>query len=91
MPLTPAASLLDDLRVVFATAEQDWGWSEDLVGRLAEMRPGLYGGWDADTLARALSGLGIETRQLNRRPTAASEPTRGGSGRPAGSTALRYR
>lgn len=64
--LTPAASLLDDLRVVFATAEQDWAWSEDLVARLAEMRPELYGGWDADTFARALSGVGVTTRQLNR-------------------------
>jgi S-DNA-T family DNA segregation ATPase FtsK/SpoIIIE len=66
VPLTPAASLLGDLRVVFATIEQDWSWSEALVGRLAGMKPELYAGWDADTLARTLSGLGVATRQLNR-------------------------
>ena len=65
-PVTPAASLLDDLRVIFATIEQDWSWSEDLVGRLAAFKPELYAGWDADTLARTLSGLGVTTRQLNR-------------------------
>ena len=65
-PLTPAASLLDDLRVVFATIDTDWSWSEDLVAKLAAMKPELYAGWDADTLARTLSGLGVTTRQLNR-------------------------
>lgn len=65
-PLTPAASLLDDLRVIFATIETDWSWSEDLVVKLAETKPELYAGWDTDTLARTLSGLGVTTRQLNR-------------------------
>ena len=87
-PLTPAASLLDDLRVIFATIDTGWSWSEDLVAKLAEAKPELYAGWDADTLARTLSGLGVETRQLNRtRPRRTpSEPPRSGSGRPAGSS-----
>ena len=66
VPLTPAASLLDDLRVIFATIDTGWSWSEDLVAKLAETKPELYAGWDADTLARTLSGLGVTTRQLNR-------------------------
>ena len=65
-PRISAASLLDDLRVVFATIQTDWSWSEDLVAQLAETKPELYAGWDADTLARTLSGLGIDTRQLHR-------------------------
>lgn len=64
-PLTPAASLLEDLRVVFATIETDWAHSEDLCARLAELR-GAYAGWTPDVLARNLRALGIETRQLNR-------------------------
>ncbi len=64
-PVTPAASLLDDLRVVFAATETDWAHSEDLCARLAELR-GAYAGWTPDVLARNLRTLGIETRQLNR-------------------------
>jgi hypothetical protein len=43
VPLTPAASLLDDLAVVFATieTETDKVWSEDLCRRLGELRPEL--------------------------------------------------
>ena len=51
---------------IFATIDTDWSWSEDLVGHLAAAKPELYAGWDADTLARTLSGLGVTTRQLNR-------------------------
>jgi S-DNA-T family DNA segregation ATPase FtsK/SpoIIIE len=64
--LTPAAALLDDLRVVFASAEVTWMWSEDLVARLAELRPDVYTRWDPELLARSLRALGIETKQLNR-------------------------
>ena len=59
----PAASLLDDLQVVFATAERLW--SEQVCELLAELRPEVYGGWTPDALAAALKPLGIETRQIS--------------------------
>ena len=59
---TPAADLLEDLRVVFATAERMW--NEDIVTGLAELRPTVYGDWTAAVLARALrERYQIETRQ----------------------------
>jgi S-DNA-T family DNA segregation ATPase FtsK/SpoIIIE len=91
-PLTPAASLLDDLAVIFATIDTDWSWSEDMVAKLAETKPELYAGWDADTLARTLSGLGVTTRQLNRTGPdgrRANRPRRD-SGGSSGSTAPGY-
>jgi S-DNA-T family DNA segregation ATPase FtsK/SpoIIIE len=63
-PLTPAASLLDDLRVAFATIETDKVWSETVCERLAELRPELYGGWTPDALAAAVKPLGITTAQV---------------------------
>ena len=59
-------NLLDDIQVVFATTEQNWSWSEDLVERLAALRPDIYSRWNPDVLARNLRALGVETRQLNR-------------------------
>ena len=74
VPLTPAASLLDDLRVIFATIEQDWSWSEDLVARLAAVKPELYAGWDTDILARTLSASGSRPAS-----STAAAPTGAGS------------
>jgi S-DNA-T family DNA segregation ATPase FtsK/SpoIIIE len=72
-PMTPAASLLDDLRTIFATAEvtwawseDPWAWSEDLVQRLAAFRPDVYAQWDVELFARSLRAIGVETKQLNR-------------------------
>lgn len=59
-------NLLDDLQTVFATAERVWVWSEEAVRLLGELRPAVYGGWNADVFARNLRALGVETRQLNR-------------------------
>jgi S-DNA-T family DNA segregation ATPase FtsK/SpoIIIE len=63
-PLTPAASLLDDLRVVFATITVDKVWSEDVCARLAEHRPELYREWTPEVLAAALKPYGITTGQV---------------------------
>ena len=59
-------NLLDDVQTVFATAEVLWLWSEDLLARLAELRPDIYTRWGTEVLGRNLRALGVETRQLNR-------------------------
>ncbi|MBN9101788.1 MAG: cell division protein FtsK [Pseudonocardia sp.] len=64
-PVT-AYNLLHDVETVFATAERVWFWSEDLVERLASLRPDIYKAWNTDVLARNLRALGVETRQINR-------------------------
>ncbi|MGH3979600.1 MAG: cell division protein FtsK, partial [Pseudonocardiaceae bacterium] len=64
---TPAATLLDDLAVVYAASvrtDRPGAWSETLCELLADHRPELYAGWDADALAAALRPLGVETRQI---------------------------
>ena len=59
---TPAAELLDDLRVVFATAERLW--VDTILGELIELRPDVYGGWTPAVLSSALrQRYGIESRQ----------------------------
>lgn len=64
VPLTPAASLLDDLRTIFATATVEKMWSEDVCVRLAELRPELYGRLTPEALAAALKPHGITTAQV---------------------------
>jgi len=64
----PAVSLIEDLQVVYATAERadrPGVWSEDLCALLTELRPELYASWTPDVLAAALKPLGIDTGQLN--------------------------
>lgn len=61
-----AYDLLADAETVFATSERQWAWSEDLLERLAALRPHIYSRWTVDVLARNLRALGVETRQLNR-------------------------
>jgi DNA segregation ATPase FtsK/SpoIIIE, S-DNA-T family len=63
-PLTPAASLLDDLAVVFARCEQDKVWSEEILRLLAELRPELYAGWGPEQLAAAVKPYGLATGQV---------------------------
>src|SRR6266508_2621295 len=41
-----AVSLLDDVAAV-VPAREDTVWLETVAARLAELRPGVYGGWDA--------------------------------------------
>ena len=64
VPLTPEASLLDDLRVVFATIEQDRVWSETVCEHLAQLRPGRYGDLTPAALAAAVKPYGLTTGQV---------------------------
>lgn len=60
--------LLDDLQFVYARAErrdQAGVWSQTLCEGLEKLRPQVYGGWDADTLAAALKPYALRTTQLN--------------------------
>jgi S-DNA-T family DNA segregation ATPase FtsK/SpoIIIE len=52
--LTPAASVLDDLQVVFAQAETDRLSTDRILELLAALRPGIYGSWTPEALAAAL-------------------------------------
>lgn len=62
--LTPAAQLLDDLAVVFATITDRRVWSETVLAKLAEHAPSRYADWTPETLAAALKPLGISTGQV---------------------------
>lgn len=64
----PSHDLLDDLQFVYARAERadrPGVWSTDLCAGLTELRPQVYSGWDADTLAAALKPYALQTIQLN--------------------------
>jgi S-DNA-T family DNA segregation ATPase FtsK/SpoIIIE len=63
-PLTPQASILDDLRVVFATIETDKAWSETVIEALVELRPGRYDGLTPTALTALLRPYGITTGQV---------------------------
>jgi DNA segregation ATPase FtsK/SpoIIIE, S-DNA-T family len=54
-------SLLADVAAVIGAGQRMW--SETICGRLAELRPEMYGGWNQDQLARALAPYGVETGQ----------------------------
>ncbi|TDC96020.1 FtsK/SpoIIIE domain-containing protein [Actinomadura sp. 7K507] len=56
-------SLLDDVAAVIAS-DEDKIWSETVVKRLAELRPGLYSGWTPGQLTDALKPYGVTTRQV---------------------------
>lgn len=60
---TPSYDLLADLLAVFRPGEQR-AWSETLCDRLDELRPTVYSGWDAKTLAAAVKPLGLATGQV---------------------------
>ncbi|WP_182883270.1 FtsK/SpoIIIE domain-containing protein [Microbispora sp. H10949] len=62
----PAFDLLADVLAVVPAGEGKV-WSEVVVSRLAELRPGIYGEWDTETLATMLKPHGIETGQILRR------------------------
>lgn len=64
VPLTPAASLLEDLRVVFATITVEKVWNETVVERLAELRPEVYGRFTPEALTAALKPYGITSGQV---------------------------
>jgi S-DNA-T family DNA segregation ATPase FtsK/SpoIIIE len=39
-------------------------WSEDVVARLSELRPEVYGRWSPEQLAAALKPYGVRTVQV---------------------------
>ncbi|WP_185836537.1 cell division protein FtsK [Streptomyces sp. WAC 06783] len=55
--------LLADILAV-AKAEEPKLWNEVVVTRLAELRPGAYGGWKAEQLTAALKPFGVPTGQV---------------------------
>ncbi|MEV7346996.1 cell division protein FtsK [Streptomyces sp. NPDC093544] len=59
----PAYDLLADILAVVPASEPK-AWSETVVARLAELRPEVYGGWDAEGLAAALKPYGVATGQV---------------------------
>jgi len=66
-PFEAAASAAYDLlRDILAVvpAEEPKAWSETVVARLAELRPEVYAGWDAEGLAAALKPFGVPTVQV---------------------------
>ncbi|WP_328612998.1 FtsK/SpoIIIE domain-containing protein [Amycolatopsis sp. NBC_00355] len=54
---------LADTVAVFARGE-DKLWSDAIVTRLAELRPGQYRGWTAQNLATALKPYGVKPKQV---------------------------
>ncbi|MFR9803136.1 cell division protein FtsK [Pseudonocardia sp. RS010] len=77
-PRTAAASLLDDLAVVFATITVEKVWREDVVAALTERWPDRYGDLTPDGLTAALRPLGITTGQVwGRLPDGAGANRRG--------------
>ncbi|MEV6984999.1 FtsK/SpoIIIE domain-containing protein [Sphaerisporangium sp. NPDC051017] len=65
-PAAPAFDLLADILAVVAPGEGRV-WSEVVVTRLGELRPGIYDGWEVETLAAMLKPHGIDTIQISRR------------------------
>ncbi|OEJ53502.1 cell division protein FtsK [Streptomyces agglomeratus] len=55
--------LLRDLLAVVAPQEPKV-WNEVAVARLAELRPEVYGGWEAEQLTSALKPYGVPTGQV---------------------------
>lgn len=84
MPQGPDFDLLADLKSVWPKGE-DKVWSQTLVDRLAEMRPGPYGPWakleptaKATQLANALKPFRVETGQCWGRATDGGSNNRNG-------------
>jgi|SRR5581483_2293273 len=62
--LTLAASLLDDMQVIFAQCEVTKLSSERVLELLAELRPAVYGSWTPEALAAGLQPYGITPGQV---------------------------
>ena len=54
------------LTIIVVPAEEPKVWNETVVERLAELRPDVYGGWEAEQLTAALKPHGITTGQIGR-------------------------
>lgn len=62
--LTPAASLLEDLKVIFAQAEVVKLSSERVLDLLAALRPEVYGNWTPEALSAALRPDDVQPGQV---------------------------
>jgi S-DNA-T family DNA segregation ATPase FtsK/SpoIIIE len=62
----PGYDVLADVAASWPAGD-DAAWNETLLERLAQLRPDVYGRWDAAQLTAALSGYGIATGQIGRR------------------------
>jgi S-DNA-T family DNA segregation ATPase FtsK/SpoIIIE len=58
----PDVSLLADIAAVMGG--EDRVWSEVICRRLAELRPGIYSGWTAEQLGKALAVYGVVSVQM---------------------------
>ncbi|WP_028815307.1 cell division protein FtsK [Streptomyces flavidovirens] len=65
-PEADAAASYDLLRDLLAVVapEEPKVWNEVAVARLAELRPEVYGGWEAEQLTSALKPYGVPTGQV---------------------------
>jgi DNA segregation ATPase FtsK/SpoIIIE, S-DNA-T family len=70
-PEDNSASLLADVLAVVPASETRV-WNQTVVARLAELRPEVYGGWEAEQLTAALKPYGVTTGQVW-----ATDPTTG--------------
>jgi S-DNA-T family DNA segregation ATPase FtsK/SpoIIIE len=63
---TAAAASFDLLGDVLAVvpADQAKCWNQTVVARLAELRPEVYGGWEAEQLTAALKPYGVSVGQV---------------------------
>jgi DNA segregation ATPase FtsK/SpoIIIE, S-DNA-T family len=62
-PADAASTLLADVLAVVPASEARV-WNQTVVARLAELRPEVYGGWEAEQLTAALKPYGISTGQV---------------------------
>jgi S-DNA-T family DNA segregation ATPase FtsK/SpoIIIE len=62
-PVAASASLLADVLAVVPAGEARV-WNQTVVARLAELRPEVYSGWEAEQLTAALKPHGIATGQV---------------------------
>jgi S-DNA-T family DNA segregation ATPase FtsK/SpoIIIE len=62
-PAEATSTLLADVLAVVPASETRV-WNQTVVARLAELRPEVYGGWEAEQLTAALKPFGISTGQV---------------------------
>ncbi len=85
-PAAPSVSLLADVASVMHGEERLW--NETICARLGELRPELYGTWDAAQLGRALAPYGISSSQTWARANGGEGRNRQGIARDDVTTAL---
>jgi S-DNA-T family DNA segregation ATPase FtsK/SpoIIIE len=73
----PSFDLLADILKV-VPADEEKVWNEKVASRLAELRPDVYGGWKAETVAKNLRPHGIAAQDVWGSTTAGKGTTRRG-------------